>query len=111
MSGLGRADFQVLDNGREVAIEVFDASRRPVSLVMLLDTSQSMLGSLKDLRISAAALIDALDPHDAVRISTFSNRLFRSRLSTSSSCSTSSTILTKTRSSTCIEITAPSNGM
>ncbi|HEY7291630.1 MAG TPA: VWA domain-containing protein [Vicinamibacterales bacterium] len=48
VSGLHQEDFQVFEDGQEQAVTHFSADRVPVSLGILLDTSQSMRGEKFD---------------------------------------------------------------
>jgi Ca-activated chloride channel family protein len=73
VAGLRQDDFRVFDEGRTVALDLFDAAPRPMDLMVLLDISQSMTGSLEDLRRGAGVLINRLGPGDRARIAAFSN--------------------------------------
>jgi Ca-activated chloride channel homolog len=73
VTGLGLADFQILDEGEAVAVSDFRAGPGPVSLALLVDTSGSMrladrLPSAKQaVRLLAAALV----PGDEAALFTF----------------------------------------
>lgn len=71
VANLSPADFIVRDNGQVRPIAVFDASPRPLNLVVMLDTSGSMASSLDLLREAAVQLIDRVRPDDQVRVGSF----------------------------------------
>ncbi len=66
-------DFRVFDDGRPVPIVSFGKIRQSVHVLLLLDTSRSMMQSLADVRSAAKAVIAQLAPDDSVRIGTFSD--------------------------------------
>jgi Ca-activated chloride channel family protein len=73
VTDLRQEDFRVFDEGRPVALELFDATPQPMDVVLLFDTSMSMTGSLTTLRDAAAALLARLGPQDRVRMGAFSD--------------------------------------
>jgi VWFA-related protein len=54
-------------------IETFDATDSPLSAVLVLDVSGSMLFKIEEARRSAHAFVDALKPEDEVGLLTFSS--------------------------------------
>jgi Ca-activated chloride channel family protein len=68
--GLGRDAFRVFENGVEQAVAHFDASEEPASLVLLLDTSPSVLPDLAEMKRAARALAAQLGPADEVAVAT-----------------------------------------
>ena len=68
-------DFRVFDDGRPVAIVAFGRIRQSVHVLLLLDTSRSMMQSLSEVRAAANAVIARLGPDDSVQIGTFSSSL------------------------------------
>jgi len=72
---LQREDFRVFDNGHQVPIDLFDPAARPLGVLLLLDTSRSVEGSLDALRDGADALLRRLAPRDGVRVGVFSDVL------------------------------------
>jgi VWFA-related protein len=73
VTDLRQEDFRVFDEGRPVALELFDATPQPMNVVVLLDTSMSMTGSLTTLRDAAGALLARLGPQDRARMAAFSD--------------------------------------
>lgn len=68
-------DFRLFDDGRPVAITAFGKLRQPVHVLLLLDTSRSMIESLSDVRSAAEAVIAQLAPGDSIQVGTFSSQL------------------------------------
>jgi Ca-activated chloride channel family protein len=75
VTDLVEADFEVLDNDKTQTLSVFDNRYRPISIVVLLDTSLSMTGNLKLLRAAAEQFIIRLFPQDEARIGAFHDRI------------------------------------
>src|SRR6185436_7836017 len=73
VGGLGKDDFTIFEDGQRQEITHFSADRTPVSLGILLDTSDSMAG--EKLQAAKAALnrflFDLLDAQDEVFLYTF----------------------------------------
>jgi VWFA-related protein len=68
-------DFRVFDDGRPVPILAFGRIRQSVHVLLLLDTSRSMVQSLSEVRSAASAVIARLAPDDSVQVGTFSSVL------------------------------------
>jgi Ca-activated chloride channel family protein len=75
VTDLVESDFEVLDNDKLQKLTVFDNRYRPISIVVLLDTSLSMTGNLKLLRAAAEQFIIRLFPQDEARIGAFHDRI------------------------------------
>jgi Ca-activated chloride channel homolog len=73
VTDLREPDFRVFDDGRPVTLALFDATPQPMDVVLLLDTSRSMAGSLTTLREAAGALLARLGPQDRTRVAAFSD--------------------------------------
>jgi Ca-activated chloride channel homolog len=71
--GLTVKNFTVLDDGVPRRIETFDATDSPLSAVLVLDVSGSMLYKIEEARRSAHAFVDALKPEDEVALMTFNS--------------------------------------
>ena len=81
-SGLGKPaadltadDFRVFDDGRLTPIVAFGKFRQPIHILLLLDTSRSVVNSLPEVSAAARAVIAQLGPDDSVRVGTFSDAL------------------------------------
>ena len=72
---LTRDRFEILENGRPQRIAQFDQGRVPVSLGVVLDVSQSMLGQRMDDARAALQrfLVDLLEPGDEVFLMVFNH--------------------------------------
>lgn len=75
VTDLARGDFEVLDNGRPQPITIFDNGIQPISIVVMLDTSGSMVGNLGVLRNAAVQMFTRLLPQDKARIGNFGDRI------------------------------------
>ena len=75
VTDLTRDDFEILDNGRPQEITIFDNEVRPISAVVMLDTSISMTDRLKDLYDGAEQFLMRLLPHDRASVGAFSDKI------------------------------------
>jgi VWFA-related protein len=69
------ADFRVFDDEMAVEVVTFGKIRQPVHILLLLDTSRSLMLSLSDVRNAADAVMAHLSADDTVAVGTFSNAL------------------------------------
>lgn len=75
VTDLTREDFEILDNGRPVAITLFDASVQPITVVVMLDTSASMTLTLDLLEAAAEQFIIRLLPGDRAKVGAFNDKI------------------------------------
>ena len=68
-------DFEVFDNGRRQELSLFASDLRPITLVMMLDRSESMERHFTLVRDAAEQFVGHLLPDDKVRIGSFSDRV------------------------------------
>ena len=68
-------DFEVRDEGKPQPITVFDNSPQPIRLVVMLDVSGSIAGSLGLLREGPDQLFTRLRPDDLARVGTFGHKV------------------------------------
>jgi VWFA-related protein len=74
--GLTAADFELIDNGVAQTVDQLYLEQLPVNVVMVLDTSGSVIGArLADLKAGARSVIEKLRPKDRAAILSFSHRL------------------------------------
>ncbi len=73
--GLTQDAFEVLDNDKPQPITVFDNKPRPISVVVMLDTSGSMTMSLDLLRHAAEEFVIRLLPDDTARVGAFNDKI------------------------------------
>lgn len=75
VSTLSRDDFEVFEDGAPQSVAQFTGDRVPVSLVLLLDASDSMIGPrIADARAALARFLDdLLEPEDEAALVTFNH--------------------------------------
>ncbi|MDQ3347824.1 MAG: VWA domain-containing protein [Acidobacteriota bacterium] len=72
---LTRDDFEVYDNGKLQPIALFESGVQPITVVLMLDRSGSMISNFKLVRSAAEQFVSQLLPGDKARIGSFSNRI------------------------------------
>ena len=75
VTDLTRDDFEILDNGRPQTITQFSNAIQPISIVVMLDMSGSMIGNLPMLRNAAVQMFTRLLPDDKARVGSFGDRI------------------------------------
>jgi Ca-activated chloride channel family protein len=68
-------DFDILDNDKSQPIVVFDNSVRPITVMVMLDTSLSMTNSLKLLKEAGEQFVLRLLPADKARVGAFNDKI------------------------------------
>lgn len=66
VTDLEKGDFRVYEDGVEQEIAVFNQVDKPVYVVLLIDASGSVIGSLPEIKAAAIAFTDQLQPADYV---------------------------------------------
>jgi Ca-activated chloride channel family protein len=72
---LTQDDFEVFDNDKPQAITYFDNSLRPITVVVMLDTSGSMTLSIELLKKAAEQFLLRLMPDDRAKVGAFNDKL------------------------------------
>jgi VWFA-related protein len=76
VAGLGRADFEVQDNGVRQQIDTVLYEAVPLDAYLVLDMSGSVAGTkIRDLRAAAHLFLEGLRPEDRAALVTFSYRV------------------------------------
>lgn len=75
LSGLGRNDFAVYEDGVRQDIAYFETSDVPLDLAILLDSSASMEGKLAFVQKAAAGFASTLGPADRAAVFAFNSRV------------------------------------
>ena len=68
---LQQPDFKVFQDGTEQPIAFFAATEEPVTVAILIDTSQSTRGVLGDIKDSAKSFVKLLTPRDRAMVVSF----------------------------------------
>jgi Ca-activated chloride channel family protein len=78
--GLTQDDFEVFDNEKPQALIFFQNENQPITVVVMLDTSGSMTGTISLLRAAAEQFLIRLLPDDKGRVGAFNDKIqFSSR--------------------------------
>jgi VWFA-related protein len=80
---LTQADFQILDDGKPASITTFSNEILPITAVLLIDTSFSVLPEYARIQASAHHFVESLLPADRLRIGSFGREVGLSPLLTS----------------------------
>ena len=75
VTNLTQDDFEIYDNGKKQAITLFESGVQPITLVMMLDRSGSMVGNFRLVRSAAEQFVAQLLPGDKARIGSFADRI------------------------------------
>lgn len=72
---LTRDDFEVYDDGVKQDVTLFDNSLQPITIVIMLDRSGSMVRNFDLVRHGAEQFVSRLLPADRARLGSFANRI------------------------------------
>jgi VWFA-related protein len=72
---LDRSAFEVDDNGKRQDLTVFANDIQPITVVLMLDRSGSMVSNFRLVEQAAEEFVAAMGPGDKARIGSFSNRI------------------------------------
>ena len=72
---LTRDDFEIYDNGKLQNLTLFESGVQPITIVLMLDRSGSMISNFRLVRSAAEQFVEQLLPGDKARIGSFSNRI------------------------------------
>jgi Ca-activated chloride channel homolog len=72
---LTQHDFEIFDNDRSEAVDVFVNEVQPITVVVMLDTSASMTGNLKLLEQAAEQFLIRLLPKDKALVGAFNDKI------------------------------------
>lgn len=73
LPNLKKDDFEIVEDGRKQLVDRFSAVDEPITVFLMLDTSGSMEGFMKDLAHAAGLFINALRPEDHLILSIFAD--------------------------------------
>ncbi len=72
---LTRDEFQIFDNDKPQELVVFESQNQPITVVVMLDTSASMTGSIKLLKQAAEEFLIRLLPEDKGAVGAFNDKI------------------------------------
>jgi Ca-activated chloride channel family protein len=72
---LAQEDFEILDNGKPQSITLFDNEIRPITAVVMLDTSGSMTLALDLVKKASEQFVIRLLPDDRGRVGAFNDKI------------------------------------
>lgn len=72
---LEQADFDVLDNEKLQVLTLFKNDPQPITVVVMLDTSGSMTGTISLLKASAEQFLIRLQPGDKATVGAFNDKI------------------------------------
>jgi VWFA-related protein len=75
ISDLKKDDFSIFQDGKEQKIELFATEDEPISVALLLDTSESTKGVLDKIRLAAKDFIELLNNKDKCLVATFDSEV------------------------------------
>lgn len=75
VSDLTQDDFEILDNGKPVAVSSFSNDPQPFTAIVMLDTSASMTEHLKLLNQAAEQFLIRLLPVDRAQVGAFNDKI------------------------------------
>jgi VWFA-related protein len=75
VTSLQREQFLVFDNGRRQELATFESGQQPITALVLIDTSASMIPRLDLARQAAEQFVVRLWPGDRARVGSFSDRV------------------------------------
>ena len=72
---LTKEDFTVFDNDKPQELLVFQSENQPITVVVMLDTSGSMTGSIQLLKAAAEQFVTRLLPEDKAAVGAFNDKI------------------------------------
>lgn len=75
LTELQRKDFSIFENGAPQQIEYFGAIDSPVTVMVVIDVSSSMLKHIERLRKAVTTFIQKLRPNDQIIVARFAERI------------------------------------
>jgi VWFA-related protein len=75
ISGLGKEDFRIFEDGQSQQIEVFATTEQPFTVVLLLDVSRSTQFQIEEIQDAAIAFVEQLRPQDQMMVVAFDDEI------------------------------------
>ena len=75
VSDLVQEDFEILDNGKPVNVDIFENKPVPITVVVMIDTSGSITASLGLVKDGAEQFLLRLLPDDKAQVGEFSDKI------------------------------------
>ncbi|MGE5359800.1 MAG: VWA domain-containing protein [Bacteroidales bacterium] len=73
--GLGKEDFEVLDDDKPQSVSVFSSENEPITVVVMLDTSGSMTNNIDLVKAGAEQFFLRLLPRDRGQVGDFNDKI------------------------------------
>ena len=75
LSNLGRDDFKIFEDGVQQEIAYFGVSDKPLTVILLIDTSPSTEYKIEEIQEAAAVFVNQLKPQDRVEVIKFNEKI------------------------------------
>lgn len=75
VTDLIKKDFKIYENGIEQEIAYFGVSDKPLTVILLLDTSPSTEYKIEEIQEAATAFVNQLNPQDRVEVIKFNEKI------------------------------------
>lgn len=75
ISGLGKRDFQIFEDGVKQQIQYFESVETPFTVILMLDVSPSTRFKIEEIQDAAVRFVDELRDNDKVMVISFDERV------------------------------------
>ena len=75
ISNLAKQDFKIFEDGIEQKIAYFGVSEKPVTVILLIDTSPSTEYKIEEIQEAAYSFVNQLKPQDRVEVIKFNEKI------------------------------------
>ncbi len=75
LSNLGKQDFKIFEDGVKQEIAYFGVSEKPLTVILLIDTSPSTEYKIEEIQEAATVFVSQLKPQDRVEVIKFNEKI------------------------------------